>query len=160
MPDLAPMKLLASLLALTLPLTAPAEPPVERVEIRTLHLRDASDIAMTYNINCDQRGYTLLASMSPKHRPFTAIALLIGEGADLLKVDLTPTVLGQLMTDRTGFGELGFGCGGEGLYLRYLGATQANDKAPALVQDALFRVSKDGVVSQVLPPGVTVTPLR
>ncbi|MFG6429708.1 hypothetical protein [Roseateles sp. LYH14W] len=154
------MKLLASLLALTLPFTALAEEPVVRLEIRTMHLRNASDIAMTYNVICDQRGYTLLASMSPKHRRATAIALLIGEGAGLRKVDLTPTELGQLMTDRTGFGELGFGCGGDGLYMRYLGATLADDKAPAVVQDALFRVSADGVVSRVPPPGVTVTPLR
>ncbi|PTT79806.1 hypothetical protein DBR42_20680 [Pelomonas sp. HMWF004] len=146
--------------ALILPLTTVAAEPVERLEMRVLHLRNASDVAMTYNVNCDQRGYTLLASMSPKHRRATAIALLIGEGVDLRKVDLTPTDLGQLMTDRMGFGELGFGCGSEGLYLRYLGATRANDKEPAVVQDALFRVSKDGVVSRVPPDGVTLTPLR
>lgn len=146
--------------ALMLPLTTFAAEPPELLEMRVLHLRPASDIAMNYSVVCDRRAYALVATLSPSDRRATSITTQVVEGAHERKADLTHTELGQLMTDRAGFGELGFGCGGAGLYLRYLGATRANDKAPAVVQDALFLVSPDGAVSRVPPDGVTLTPPR
>lgn len=153
-------KLTASLLVLALPVGAPAAEPDVKVEIRTLHLRPASDIVMTYQAVCGEVTYTLKSNMSAVDRRPTAIVALVVGGADQRKVDVAATELGRLMMDRTGFGELGFACGADRLFIRYVGATQATETSPPVVQDALFNISKDGVVSRAQPSGITVTPLE
>ncbi len=154
------MKNLLALLALVIPVVGLADGQKETVTISTLHLRRASDVAMTYRVVCAQQVYTLVASMSPVDRRATSIALQVGEAATLRRVDITATELGQLMTDRMGFGELGFGCGADSLYARYLGARQISDGVPLVLQDESFRISPEGVVVRKTQPGVTVAPKR
>lgn len=133
------------LLALSAALSAPvaqAADEVTRVEVRSLDVRRAADIVMTYQVVCQDHAYTFTAPMSPVNRRALSLFVLIRAG-DSRNVDLSDTELGRLMRDPAGTGELGFGCG-DGVYVRYQGARLPKPGGPLEPVTALFRLGKDG----------------
>lgn len=140
------------LAALALAASAPhalAAEETTRVEIRSLDVRRAADIVMSYQVVCQDHAYTFTAPMSPVHR--RAVSLFVQIRADGHRsVDLTDTDLGRLMTDLAGSGELGFGCG-DGVYVRYQGSKSVKAGGPLEPVSALFRLAKDGRISAERP---------
>ncbi|MFG6413613.1 hypothetical protein ACG02S_06840 [Roseateles sp. DC23W] len=103
--------LLFVLLAMLPPLTVHAA-GAERMNMVMWHLRPATDVVTTYSARCAERVYTFTFTLTPSPQTGRAdnVGLVVQDGATTRQLDLTATVLGQLLTDPTGFGELRFAC--------------------------------------------------
>lgn len=132
----------------------------ERLTMTMWHLTAATDVATTYGATCPHGSYALTAARSPQAPRASAVVLTFQSGARRGTTDLTNTALGRLLTEPTGFGELGFACRPQRLFVFYRGATQANKEASLVPQSAVFALSPEGELSVPPPEGITVTPLR
>lgn len=124
------------------------------------HLTAATDVATTHGATCAHGMYTLTLTRSPQARRASAVVLAVQDGATRRTADLTNTALGRLLTDPTGFGELGFACRPQRLFVFYRGATRPHEEASLAAQSAVFALSPGGELSVPPPEGITVTPLR
>jgi len=132
----------------------------EQLTMTMWHLTAATDVATTYGATCAHGTYTLTAARSLQALRATAVTLTVQDGATRRTADLTNTALGLLLTEPTGFGELGFACRPQRLFVFYRGATQAHKEASLVAQSAVFALSPEGELSVPPPEGITVTPLR
>lgn len=151
-------KLLCSLVVMAAPLSAAAEGAIQ-LTLTTWHLRPAADVVTTHGARCGDASYTFTVTTSPPANRATAVTLATQLGAVSRTVDLTPTALGQLMTEPTGFGELSFACRPQSLFVFYKGATRASETAGLAQQSAVFALSPEGKVSVPPPEGITTRPL-
>jgi hypothetical protein len=150
--------LLALLLVMALPPSAFAEGKV-LLKMTTWHLTPATDIVTSYSATCRARSYGFTTTTKTGAQRASAVSLAIREGADSRTFDLTETALGKLMTEGTGFGELGFACRPDTLFVFYRGATAADAAAAPVQQQAVFSISPDGQLSVPPKEGIMVTPV-